>query len=284
MPTPTADTYAAFNDGYCCFNARLFAGALPECLITLQRKNRTMGYFKRAAFADAAGAAITDEIALNPAHFRVRADRETLSTLVHEMVHLWQHHFGKPSRPGYHNAEWADRMEEVGLMPTTTGGVDGKRTGQRVTHYIVAGGPFDTACRELLGAGFQIPWGDAGAPARGPEVKSGKRHKYECPNCGSAAWARPCAELACVPCDVLLREAGESDEGYAERRRAWAERHDGQGPIIDVTPDREPAEESAGIVRYVVAAPKPAEAEPEMRPVSVRSTAPKRARRSEKTA
>jgi hypothetical protein len=31
----------------------------------------------------------------------------SLSTLVHEMAHLQQNHFGKSSRTGYHNKEWA---------------------------------------------------------------------------------------------------------------------------------------------------------------------------------
>jgi len=36
----------------------------------------------------------TDEIALNPSTFRSRSTEETLSTLVHEMCHLWQFHKG----------------------------------------------------------------------------------------------------------------------------------------------------------------------------------------------
>ena len=35
--------------------------------------------------------------------------------LVHEMVHLWHHHEGKPSRSGYHNTDWADKMATVGV-------------------------------------------------------------------------------------------------------------------------------------------------------------------------
>ena len=54
----------------------------------------------------------TDEIALNPATFHDRTAEEILSTLVHEMVHLWQHHFGTPSRASYHNREWAAKMKE----------------------------------------------------------------------------------------------------------------------------------------------------------------------------
>jgi hypothetical protein len=36
------------------------------------------------------------------------------------MVHLWQHHHGKPSRTGYHNKEWATMMKAVGLIPSDT--------------------------------------------------------------------------------------------------------------------------------------------------------------------
>ena len=32
------------------------------------------------------------------------------------MCHQWQQHFGKPSRNGYHNKQWADKMESVGLI------------------------------------------------------------------------------------------------------------------------------------------------------------------------
>ena len=93
---------------------------------------------------------ITDEIALNPAGFADRTSMQTMSTLVHEMVHLWQHHFGKTSRAGYHNREWAAKMHEVGLIPTDTGDLGGKETGQKVTHIIEDGGRFQKACDEWL--------------------------------------------------------------------------------------------------------------------------------------
>ena len=104
------------------------------------------------------GEEITDEIALNPSHFRARTTEQNLSTLVHEMVHLWQHHFGKPSRTGYHNKEWAAMMKAVGLIPSDTGAPGGKETGQHVSHYIEADGAFDRACAELVELGFIMPY------------------------------------------------------------------------------------------------------------------------------
>ena len=86
---PTAKTYAALNRAFDFFNARLFGGELPACLVTLQRKNKAYGYFAGGRFGSKDGAEITDEIALNPSHFKSRTDEQSLSTLAHEMAHLW---------------------------------------------------------------------------------------------------------------------------------------------------------------------------------------------------
>jgi len=54
---------------------------------------------------------------------------EVYSTLVHEQCHIWQYTHGNPSRPGYHNKEFAEQMISVGLMPSTTGAPGGKTVG-----------------------------------------------------------------------------------------------------------------------------------------------------------
>ena len=100
---PTRRTYKTLDDAYRFFNLRLFGGALPGCLITMQRSQQAYGYFAGGRFGSVDGAEVTDEIALNPSHFHKRTVEQSLSTLVHEMTHLQQHHFGKPSRAGYHN-------------------------------------------------------------------------------------------------------------------------------------------------------------------------------------
>jgi predicted SprT family Zn-dependent metalloprotease len=137
MTSPTLRTYNEINEAYDFFNLKLFAGSLPPCLITMQRKNKTYGYFAGSRFGTRDGKEITDEIALNPSHFRKRTTEESLSTLVHEMAHLWQHHHGKPPRRGYHSREWAAKMRVLGLIPTDTGAPGGRETGQHVSHYIV---------------------------------------------------------------------------------------------------------------------------------------------------
>ena len=57
------------TEAYDFFNERLFAGRLPRCLITMQRQRGASGYFAGKRFGTKDGAEVTDEIALNPAHF-----------------------------------------------------------------------------------------------------------------------------------------------------------------------------------------------------------------------
>jgi predicted SprT family Zn-dependent metalloprotease len=204
--------YVTLSAAFDFFNRRLFAGKLPLALITMQRHAGARGYYSARRFEGRAVRDVeTDEIALNAGTFKDRTDAEILSTLVHEMVHHWQAHFGSPGRGRYHNEEWASRMEELGLMPSATGEPGGKRVGQRVTHYVIAAGRFELACRELLAGGARVEWqsreneGRAAARARSNRSKT----KYTCPGCGVNAWAKPGVHLLCGDCgEELEAEVG----------------------------------------------------------------------------
>jgi len=135
---PTIASAHEFQTAYDHYNVVLFNSQLPQCLITLQRVTNCLGYFSSKKFVAEAG--VTDEIAMNPEFFTGNPIIQTLQTLVHEMVHLWQYHFGKPSRRTYHNIEWANKMESVGLMPSSTGTAGGARTGQNMSDYPIIGG------------------------------------------------------------------------------------------------------------------------------------------------
>lgn len=165
-----------------------------------------MGYFAGRRFKSIDGANITDEIALNPTHFSKRGAKNVLSTLAHELAHQWQQHFGAPSRTGYHNAEWARKMVEVGLIPTDTGRRGGKQTGPRMTHYIKRGGAFDLAANELIAKGFVLALVER-VPKGSNLVALKKRLSkttYHCPRCLAKAWAKPGSDFACRPCRARL--------------------------------------------------------------------------------
>lgn len=151
MNTPTVNNYRNLQEAFSFINENLFNNELPNCLITYQRKKNTFGYFVNNRFQDKTNATYTtDEISLNPATFIDRSTKEILSTLAHEMCHLWQAHNGKPSRSGYHNAEWVNKMAEIGLIASNTGKEGGKQTGQQMTHYIQENGLFDETIKPLV--------------------------------------------------------------------------------------------------------------------------------------
>jgi predicted SprT family Zn-dependent metalloprotease len=203
---PTRETYDPLQQAYETLNRALFEAALPNCLISLQRHKQSYGYFCGDRFGRADGT-LTDEIALNPSHFRDRSQEAILSTLAHEMVHLWQHHFGKAGRGRYHNMEWAEKMKSIGLQPTSTGKEGGAETGDAMDHMIAPEGPFDRTVRKLLARGLVISWTEqpARTAASGNDdgddeeskSKSGKRVRYVCPHGDMKAWAKHGAKLVC---------------------------------------------------------------------------------------
>jgi hypothetical protein len=158
---PTPQLYTALQQAYDLFNLRLFNGELDNSLITLQRQANTYGYMSYNRFISVDDKnQFTHELALNPDYFGVKPLVETLQTMVHEMCHLWQRQHGTPSRAGYHNSEWANKMESIGLMPSNTGRIGGKRVGQSMADYPINGGLFLTACSDLLQQGFIVSWYD----------------------------------------------------------------------------------------------------------------------------
>lgn len=231
---PTFQAYGELQEAYDHFNRTLFDAALPPCLITFQREKRTYGYFSSKRFVHQHDKKITDEIAINPSYFAVVPLLEVLQTLVHEMAHLWQFHFGSPGRRGYHNKEWAAKMESIGLMPSSTGEPGGAKTGEKMADYAIEGGRFMAAANELMTSDFRISWLDRFPPMRekstvldllgtlqlgtqtadsgeggqdggelasliepqGPRNRS-NRVKYRCGCCGVQVWGRPEIRLLC---------------------------------------------------------------------------------------
>jgi len=263
---PTPQTYAELLHAYDVFNRELFGGELPQCLLTLQREKRTYGYFSSKRFGRRDGET-TDEIALNPEYFAVVPLVEILQTIAHEMVHLWQAHFGTPGRARYHNHEWANKMESIGLMPSSTGQPGGRRVGDRVADYVIPGGRFAKVVAELLSDGrFGITWYDrvvplqsayvapaplhaAGLPSQALEIPStqgvtvatkqptalsgdrSNRVKYSCPQCGLNVWGKPAVRVACVDCEMeLLANAIDSAGALPRGQLGRAQLMAGQAP------------------------------------------------------
>lgn len=245
--TPTADLYGQLQRLADHFNHALFNGQLPPTVITLQRSAHTAGHFSASRWKHVTGMSVS-ELALNPTYFANRPLLFLCQTVVHELCHLWQHMDGSASRPGYHNAAWANHMEAIGLMPSATGRPGGARTGQKMADYPVQGGPFMEACEDLVAAKFGLNWIEQSlhAPTANrivigegftidgeisarllaplgstfpdfeanalPQARSAKRKaKYQCPSCRVKVWGKPGLHIACSACALTFEEARDTD-------------------------------------------------------------------------
>lgn len=221
----TITQFRTLNDLFDFYNNEIFHGTLPDCLVNLSRHNGAHGFFAPERWKSIEEE-IIHEISINPDTIH-RPDKEWHSTLVHEMVHHWQQVFGKPSRSGYHNMQWAKKMEEIGLMPTSTGLPDGKKIGQNMTHYVVEGGAFDRAFSMLsceakknlklrylpnfkmsVTKGLGSDGDDGGeGENEGKPSKSGKKFKYTC-ECGNNVWGKTALRITCQECGSDFQEVG----------------------------------------------------------------------------
>lgn len=195
--------YASFQQAFDFFNRELFDRSLPQLLVTLQRHGGMNGYFSPERFSGRTNGAVTHELALNPDHFTKRSDEEILSTLVHEMVHQWQHVHGRVPRRGYHDKRWGAKMKEIGLHPSNTGQPGGKETGGRMSHYIIAGGRYALAYAKLAKTGLKLDW-----QSKPPERKQrNSKTKFTCSSCGQNVWGAPDVQVDCHKCGVLMTSA-----------------------------------------------------------------------------
>jgi predicted SprT family Zn-dependent metalloprotease len=213
---PTDEQYPELSRAFRFLNSRLFDNRLPEPMWTLSRRSKAAAYAskdrfqqrKKNPFSD--NPTTADEIALNPNYMHFCTDLELLAIVGHEMTHIWQFHFGTPSRNGYHNGEWAAKMISIGLMPSSTGEVGGDITGQDMSHYIITNAAFHKTALDLMQTGWSLNWQspDISDLIPKPQQEQPQEHKerrssktkFTCPTCGQNAWAKPSAHVHCGEC------------------------------------------------------------------------------------
>lgn len=199
---PTHDQYLAFQKIYDHFNKTLFRSELPQVMLTFSREcKRAYGFFSPKRWLKDGSA--VHEISLNPDHFSVRKAKDILGTLVHEMVHLWQECYGNPSRKGYHNKQWAEKMKQIGLYPSSTGSKGGKETGQSCSHYIIDNGCYEKAFVTIDKADL-IPLTTIQYLESEKKKKRNDKLKYSCISCDSAVWGKDGLNIVCADCDEKM--------------------------------------------------------------------------------
>ncbi len=235
---PSVEIATELQTAFDHFNSRLFEGKLEPVIFSNCRLKKAKGYFWAKQWArrkDLKG--LVHEIGLDFAKLHGENDKEVLSTLVHEMVHLLVEQLGKSPKKSYHCKFWVAGMHKVGLEPvilSSKGQPLDKATGPNATHTIPAGGAYDEAFKALAATGFKLSW--ASQPVVEPEKKEGKKKKagakakHACPTCNANAWGKPSMVITCkgttddphdaqeMECDRAAYEGGEGgeDEGQED--------------------------------------------------------------------
>lgn len=200
----SARTYELLHAAFDYFNDEMFDGRLPPAMLVLHRKRGAHGYFHaeqwRLRGEDAGDEGGLHEIALNPQTMG-RTAREVLSTLVHEMAHHWQQVYGKPGKGGHHNKEWGEKMDELGLTPTSTGQPGGKRTGRKVTHMIEPEGLFEEHCGVFLETHPDAVGVFAVTTPKAAKKKDLSKVPHICGGCDAKVWGKLGIRVYCADCD-----------------------------------------------------------------------------------
>ena len=145
------------------FTDRFWGGRLPTPIFAFFRQppnGRRLGHFLSRSWRAPDGT-LRDELILYADLALEQGMQAVLETLLHEAVHVWQAHCGKPSG---HNAQWHEEAARVGLVTVGPRG------------FTSAGDGFLRAVEALAPRVDQIPFRVRDGGARRP----GKLAKWIC--------------------------------------------------------------------------------------------------------
>lgn len=192
--------YQILQEIYDYYNNCFFDNKLPEIVFTIDyRKSQTvLGYFHSEKLKQ--GDKRISIISLNPDRFD-RENIEIIATLVHEMVHVWQHYCSpKKARGGYHDKIWAGKMESIGLFPSNDGTETGKKTGRVMHHYIVRHGLFEQKTDAFIRMHNNIFLFSGIVQMKEKIASNRNKVKYTC-LCGNNIWGKPNLDIKCNECE-----------------------------------------------------------------------------------
>lgn len=212
---------------------RFFSGAkkekIPQLVFAINNKCRTcvVAYVQPDALYDKKTDTKLQYMGINPDYLD-RSLGEILSTVCHELCHVYEHAYIHIPRGGYHDKQWADMMKECGLEP-----VYNNSSKTSVSHKIIKDGIF-----EKFVADFTEKYGedyfnivsystevmkrtrkelgiedddedDSPKPDNADKpIKKYNRNKikYVCSGCGMKVWGKSGLSIHCNECDEDLEE------------------------------------------------------------------------------
>lgn len=214
LKSPTIQQNKIYQDLYDFFNSELFENKLPNVILNFSRMRGSKGFFINSKIwkNQKNQKKTLAEINLNPIFLIQGNIKDVCSTLVHEMVHLWQFYFGKFGKHGYHNKEFSKKMESVGLITSSTGEEGGERLGKKMTHYILKDGLFFESYKKIK-KNKKFPWLmnldkiKLGKTKKAKvDLKTNIKQTYFCPTCDIRVWGKRGLAIICSNCNIRFRE------------------------------------------------------------------------------
>ena len=193
-------------------NEEFFESELSRPTITIQSTPRAYGHFSLRNDAWVSKLGATHEINLG-AGTLARPIEDVVATLLHEMVHYYNHVNGiKDTSRGYtyHNRRFKDAAEARGLLVShsDTYGWSHTEPGEALLDFVLANGLTDILINRNESMGYRIT--GTGTHSGGISVtpKTSSTRKYLCPCCGMSVRATKVVRVQCMDCDEPLVLAG----------------------------------------------------------------------------
>ena len=203
------------NKVFDLLNAEFFESELSRPTITIQSTPKAYGHFSLREDTWVSKLGGTHEINIGAGTLS-RPIEEVAATLLHEMVHYYNHVHGIQdcSRGNtYHNRKFKAAAEERGLVVTHSDKYGWSHTSpsDRLLEFILDNDLTDILINRNEFGGFRItgtgthsgtPTVDGEAPRRSSS------RKYACPCCGMSVRATRAVNIACLDCEEPLLLVG----------------------------------------------------------------------------
>lgn len=204
-------------------NQDFFGGEIDEPIITIQNKSDSYGHVTVLKTWSIKGQEEKrHELNISSAYM-ARPIEEVVSTMLHEMVHLWnlKNNIQDCSRgQTYHNKKFREKAIEIGLNCEhhLKYGWTLTSASEKIIDYIISKGWTELDMTDgidfsqlFTGRGTKGGTDDAGTPTTvtPPKTKSNSR-KYVCPHCGMIVRATKVVNVMCGDChETMIEDFGK---------------------------------------------------------------------------
>ena len=202
------------NKMFDLLNQRFFENTLSRPTITIQSTPKAYGHFSLRKDTWISKLGGTHEINIGAGTLS-RPIEEVAATLLHEMVHYYNHENGIQdcSRGNtYHNKKFKEAAEQRGLCISHSDkyGWSHTKPADELLEFVLENDLTDILLNRNEATSFQIGGTgthSGGAVVIGTKPRTSSTRKYVCTCCGMSVRATKVVRIACMDCDEQMVEA-----------------------------------------------------------------------------